>query len=76
LVGAVIMFFVLGFLPAWILGGIFKAAGVLRIPREIELVGLDIADYHGRYLDDDEVRQAEVREAQAAGIIRQPAPGE
>ncbi|MGH6895740.1 MAG: ammonium transporter [Geminicoccaceae bacterium] len=76
LVGAVIMFWVLGFLPAWILGGIFKAAGVLRIPREIELVGLDIADYHGRYLDEDEVRQAEVREAQAAGIIRQPAPGE
>jgi ammonium transporter, Amt family len=76
IVGAVIMFFVLGFLPAWILGAIFRAAGVLRIPREIELVGLDIADYHGRYLDEDEVRQAEVREAQAAGIIRQPAPGE
>jgi ammonium transporter, Amt family len=76
LIGAVIMFWVLGFLPAWILCAIFKATGVLRIPREIELVGLDIADYHGRYLDEDEVRQAEVREAQAAGIIRQPAPGE
>ena len=76
LIGAVIMFWVLGFLPAWILCGIFKATGVLRIPREIELVGLDIADYHGRYLDEDEVRRAEIKEAQAAGIIRQPAPGE
>jgi ammonium transporter, Amt family len=75
-VGAVIMFGVLGFLPAWVLCAIFKAAGVLRIPREIELVGLDIADYHGRYLDDDEVRRAEVREAEAAGILRQAAPGE
>jgi ammonia channel protein AmtB len=76
LVGAVIMFGVLGFLPAWVLCAIFKAAGMLRIPREIELVGLDIADYHGRYLDEDEVRRAEVREAEAAGILRQPAPGE
>jgi ammonium transporter, Amt family len=75
-VGAVIMFGVLGFLPAWVLCAIFKAAGVLRIPREIELVGLDIADYHGRYLDEDEVRRAEVREAEAAGILRQAAPGE
>jgi Amt family ammonium transporter len=76
LIGAIIMFWVLGFLPAWVLCGIFKAAGVLRIPREIELVGLDIADYHGRYLDEDEVRQAEIKEAQTAGLIRQPAPGE
>jgi ammonia channel protein AmtB len=76
LVGAVIMFGVLGFLPAWVLCAIFKAAGVLRIPREIELVGLDIAEYHGRYLDEDEVRRAEVREAEAAGILRQAAPGE
>ena len=75
-VGAVIMFWGLGFLPAWILCAIFKAAGVLRIPREIELVGLDLADYHGRYLDEDEVRQAEVTEAKSAGLIQRPAPGE
>ena len=49
-IGAIIMFWVLGFLPAWVMCAIFKAAGVLRIPREIELVGLDIAEFHGRYL--------------------------
>ena len=76
IVGAVIMFWVLGFLPAWVLCAIFKAMGVLRIPREIELVGLDIADYHGRYLDEDDVRQAELKEAQAAGVLRQPAAGD
>jgi ammonium transporter, Amt family len=76
IVGAVIMFWVLGFLPAWVLCAIFKALGVLRIPREIELVGLDIADYHGRYLDEDDVRQAELKEAQAAGVLRQPAAGD
>ena len=76
LIGAVIMFWGLGFLPAWILCAIMKAAGVLRIPREIELVGLDLADYHGRYLDEDDVRQAEIKEAQALGVIRQPAAGD
>jgi ammonium transporter, Amt family len=76
LAGAVIMFGLLGFLPGWILGAIFKALGVLRIPREIELVGLDLADYHGRYLDEDDVRQAELKEAQAAGLVREPAAGD
>ncbi len=76
LIGAIIMFWVLGFLPGWVLGAIFKAAGVLRIPREIELVGLDITEYHGRYLDEEDVRQAELKEAAAAGMIRQPAGGD
>jgi ammonium transporter, Amt family len=76
LTGAVIMFGLLGFLPGWLLGAIFKALGVLRIPREIELVGLDLADYHGRYLDEDDVRQAELKEAQAAGLVREPAAGD
>ncbi len=39
--GAMIMFWVLGFIPAWILAKILQAAGVLRIPKEIELLGLD-----------------------------------
>ena len=45
LVGAVIMFGVLGFLPCWIVAGLLKAMGVLRIPERIEIVGLDLAEY-------------------------------
>jgi ammonia channel protein AmtB len=35
------MFGVLGFLPGWILAKILHSAGKLRIPREVELAGLD-----------------------------------
>jgi len=40
-IGAVIMFGVLGFLPGWILAKILHAAGKLRIPRDVEIAGLD-----------------------------------
>jgi ammonia channel protein AmtB len=46
LVGAVIMFWVLGFLPAWILAKILAAMNLLRIPREVELMGLDFGTKH------------------------------
>ncbi len=39
--GAVIMFLVLGFLPCYIVGALLKKLNLLRIPEEIELVGLD-----------------------------------
>ena len=35
------MFFVLGMLPVWILAKILHGMGKLRIPREVELAGLD-----------------------------------
>jgi Amt family ammonium transporter len=41
-IGAVIMFGVLGFLPGWVTAKILNGFGMLRIPREIELAGLDI----------------------------------
>ena len=44
LIGAVIMFGLLGFLPGWALAKIQQAAGVLRIPREVELQGLDFSE--------------------------------
>ena len=69
-VGAVIMFFVLGFVPGWVLARIFKALGMLRIPERVELMGLDIAEYHGRYLSEEDVAQAELEEARAAGLIK------
>jgi Amt family ammonium transporter len=39
--GAVIMFGVLGFLPGYLGAGVLKRFGILRIPIEVELVGLD-----------------------------------
>lgn len=68
-VGAIIMFFVLGFVPALIAALILKAFGLLRIPREIELVGLDLSEYAARYLDDEEVKKAEMEEARRTGLI-------
>jgi ammonia channel protein AmtB len=48
LVGAFIMFFVLGFLPAFILAKILNGLGMLRVPRAIELAGLDLGTIHHR----------------------------
>jgi ammonia channel protein AmtB len=41
IIGAIIMFGVLGFLPGWILAKILHGMGRLRIPRDVELAGLD-----------------------------------
>ena len=41
--GAVIMFFVLGFAPGWAAAKALAAFGILRVPREAELAGLDFA---------------------------------
>lgn len=57
-VGAVIMFFGLGFLPAWVVSKIQAKLGVLRIPEEVELQGLDYAEHHSY-----EESKAEVIEA-------------
>ena len=42
--GAIIMFGVLGFLPAYIVSKIMAGAGILRIPAAVELQGLDHHD--------------------------------
>ena len=68
-IGAIIMFGVLGFIPAWIVSFILKKMNLLRIPAEVELAGLDLAEYHGRYLDEAEVFDAEKAEARARGLI-------
>ncbi len=39
--GAFIMFVVLGFIPGWVLAKILDALNMLRVPKEIELLGLD-----------------------------------
>jgi len=41
IIGAFIMFVVLGLIPGWIIAKILHAMGKLRIPRDVELAGLD-----------------------------------
>jgi Amt family ammonium transporter len=62
-IGAIIMFWVLGFIPGLVTAKILNAFGALRIPREVEIAGLDI----GTDLESDE----EAREVSAA--VRQAA---
>ena len=62
--GAIIMFWVLGFIPAWILAKILASMDLLRIPKEIELLGLDF----GSNQEADQARAdvlAGIREARA-----------
>ncbi len=44
LLGAIIMFGVLGFMPAYVIARIQSSLGVLRIPKSVELRGLDFLD--------------------------------
>jgi len=58
-IGAIIMFWVLGFIPAWILAKILHGAGLLRIPKEVELLGLDFGSMQEAELARREVLSAE-----------------
>jgi ammonium transporter, Amt family len=69
-VGAVIMFWVLGFIPGYVLSYILKMFGLLRVPREVELAGLD---YHMQSVVLDEDKEI-IAVTMAAG--RAPAPAE
>ena len=64
------MFFVLGFIPGYVLSWILKQFGLLRIPREVELAGLD-----------HEIQLAELREGEEIRAVllqegRSPAAAE
>jgi hypothetical protein len=63
------MFWVLGFIPAYILGMICKSCGILRIPKAIELAGLDRAEGLDHAVLESEIVAAEQEEARAAGLI-------
>ncbi len=67
LIGACIMFFGLGFLPVLILSWILNAMGILRVPRDVELAGLDVVGQ-----DAYEAAVAEVQEAERAEMARSP----
>jgi len=57
--GAVIMFGVLGFLPGFVASKILNSFGLLRIPKEIELLGLDFQTKREEDRAAREVREAE-----------------
>ncbi|MBL8907799.1 MAG: ammonium transporter [Rhizobiales bacterium] len=45
MIGAVIMFLVLGFIPAWIMSKILHGMNLLRVPAKVELEGLDFSNH-------------------------------
>ena len=67
--GAVIMFWVLGFIPCWIVAGILKKVGLLRIPPAVELAGLDLPEEDAQEAARNAVSQGDEDAARAAGLI-------
>jgi ammonia channel protein AmtB len=67
--GAVVMFFVLGFVPAWIASTIMKSLGVLRVPESVELLGLDISAEIISEREAREVSAADAAEARRLGLL-------
>jgi len=59
-IGAIIMFWVLGFIPAWIMSKILHSVGMLRIPREIEILGLDFGAMQEHAAADRDVAATEL----------------
>ena len=65
-IGAIIMFGVLGFLPGFVAAKILHGMGALRIPRKMELLGLDFGVMHQGAAEDHEIVEAERAEAARA----------
>ena len=55
IIGAVIMFGLLGFLPGWIIAKVLNGMGRLRIPKEVELAGLDFNYMEAAKADEEAV---------------------
>ena len=63
------MFFVLGFISVWIAAKILNAIGILRIPKEVELAGLDYIDNQVTAADNKAIVDAELAEAKAGSSV-------
>ena len=57
------MFFVLGFIPAYIASKVLNGMGVLRIPKEVELAGLDYIEEQDLESENQEIIKAELAES-------------
>ena len=58
-IGALIMFVLLGFVPAFAVAKLLDIFGLLRIPRPVELIGLDFKTLHEHDAAREDVRRAE-----------------
>ncbi|NKB76432.1 MAG: ammonium transporter [Gammaproteobacteria bacterium] len=58
-IGAIIMFFVLGFVPGYVLSKILNGMGLLRIPPEVEVLGLDSLTLEEYEQDERDMLEAE-----------------
>ncbi len=65
--GAMIMFWGLGFLPCWLLALLLNSMGVLRVPIEIELAGLDLSENEIIEAKNFELHKASVQTAAEHG---------
>ena len=63
------MFFVLGFISVWIAAKILNAIGILRVPKEVELAGLDYIDNQVTASDNKAIVDAELAEANAGSSV-------
>lgn len=57
--GAIIMFGVLGMLPGYVIAKILDLLGLLRIPPEVEILGLDTSEMEQAEADEKEIAAAE-----------------
>jgi len=69
LAGALIMFVVLGFIPAWIVSKILHSMGMLRVPPAVELVGLDMSEEIAEEMDAIAISEADIAEAKRLGLL-------
>jgi len=58
-IGALIMFGLLGFLPGWIFATLLNKFGMLRVPPELEIMGLDISAHTTDVNDEKAIIEAE-----------------
>lgn len=65
LAGAIIMFWVLGFFPTFVIANILKSMNLLRVPPEVEIAGLDLGEMEAQIRDELDVRAATTEAAAA-----------
>jgi ammonia channel protein AmtB len=63
------MFFVLGFIPTFIVAKILNAMGILRIPKEVEIAGLDYVENQASAAAGQEIVNAELAETNASSSL-------